>query len=124
MSAGTAPTIGTVLFVLFGPIVWAGHLLVTYGGHASLCAFGVTSIGRLPTLPVLLWSATAAALALLAGGLLWPSGVRRLLRVESSLETENRWLEGLMRLLTGQSLLGVAYAGVAILLVPNCLPLR
>jgi hypothetical protein len=61
---------GTLLFLLFGPLIWAAHLLVVYAGHASLCATG----GRLPllnaaALPWLLGLVTAGALLLLG---CWP----------------------------------------------------
>jgi hypothetical protein len=124
MSGRTGSTFGTILFVLFGPLVWAGHLLVVYGGHASFCEFGMHRLFGLPIIPTLLAAATVAALVLLAAGLLWPDRVRAVFRAGADVGEETGWLTMLMRLLTGLSLLGVAYAGVAILLVPNCLQLR
>jgi hypothetical protein len=124
MSAGRAPTFGTMVFVLFGPLIWAGHLLVAYGGHASLCEFEVLSLWGFPVVPVLLWGATGGALLALIFGLLWPGSIRRLLRAENDIEDENRWLEGLMRLLAALSLFGVVYAALAIFMVPYCGQLR
>lgn len=124
MSGRTGSALRTILFVLFGPIAWAGHLLVVYGGHASLCEFGVRRLFGLPIIPTLLAAATIAALVLLAAALAWPDRVRTVFRAGSEVGEENGWLTALMRLLTGLSLIGVAYAGVAILLVPNCLELR
>jgi hypothetical protein len=124
MSGRTGSMIGTFLFVLFGPLVWAGHLLAIYGSHASLCEFGALQLFGLPIVPILLLVATIGALALLAAGLCWPRRVQALLRADVGEGEERGWLTRLMRLLTGLSLVGVAYAGVAIMLVPICLPLR
>lgn len=124
MSAERASTTGAIFFILFGPIVWAGHLLVVYGGHAVLCATGVASNWSLPIVPLLLWGTTGAALILLTVGLLWAPRLRRLLGVASGIEDQNGWLEHLMRLLATLSLFGVVYAGVAVLVVPQCAQLR
>lgn len=124
MSGRTGSIFGTILFVLFGPLVWAGHLLAVYASHASLCEFGVLDLLGLPIIPMLLAAATAGALALLGAGLAWPQRLRGLLAAGVSQGAETSWLTMLMRLLTGLSLLGVAYAGISILLVPHCLQLR
>lgn len=75
-------------------------------------------------LAILLWGTTGTALVLLVGGLLCAGALRQLLRVRSSLESEIRWIEGLMRLLALLSLFGVLYAAVAIAMVPSCMQLR
>lgn len=124
MSGQTRSTFGTILFVLFGPLVWAGHLLAIYGSHASLCEFGVPERLGLPIMPMLLAAATIGAMALLGAGLAWPERLRVLLAAGAGPGAETSWLIMLMRLLTGLSLLGVAYAGISILLVPDCLQLR
>lgn len=116
---------GTLLFMLFGPLVWALYFLVVYGGHASFCAAG----DRLPgmpaeVLPILLAAATAAAMALIAGALLWPSAPRRLLRAVPAGNPEAGFVTRVMRLLALLSLFGVGFAGIAMLIVPLCQQLR
>lgn len=33
-------TTGTLLYLMFGLLVWAAHLTIIYGGHTLLCALG------------------------------------------------------------------------------------
>lgn len=120
-----APVLGTILFLLFGPLIWAVHLFTVYAGHASLCEAG----DRLPlldadALPWLLGGATAAALLILALGSVRPAIVRRLLRATSPAHDEMAFTTSVMRMLAALSALGVVFAGVAILLVPLCAQLR
>jgi hypothetical protein len=114
----------TILPVLFGPIVWAVHFLIVYGGHASLCAAG----DRLPlfdagSLPWLLGGATILALFLLVAPLFRP-GVFLDLREEGGATQDPRFLGWLMRLLAVLSLVAVLCMGIAILILPICQQLR
>ena len=123
MSRAGDRTARTTLFVLFGPIVWAVHFLIAYGGHAALCAAG----DRLPfagreTLPWLLGTATAAALLLVAAALIRPGLLRRMLGAGSVLAEETMFLTRVMRALGALSFFGVAWAGLAMLIVPLCAP--
>ena len=120
-----AATLGVIVFILFGPLVWAGYFLVIYGAHASLCAAGE----RLPlldasALPLLLWGATAVALSLLAAGARWPGALGHLLRALPEDDKTARFVTRAMRLLTQLSLFGVGFAGIALTLVPLCAQLR
>lgn len=117
--------VGTLLFMLFGPLIWAADLLVVYGGHASYCAAG----DRLPgdaeaVLPMLLWAATAAAGLIIAAGIVWPSLVRTVLRAMPATSPEAGFMERVMRWLALLSLFGVAFMGLALTLVPICAQLR
>jgi hypothetical protein len=118
------PTLRTSMFVLFGPIVWAVHFLILYGAHASICAAGdrLPLVGR-EMLPWLFAAATAAALLLVAAALLWPGALRRLLGATPVLAAEGLFLTRLMRALGILSSIGIAWAALAILLVPRCAPL-
>jgi hypothetical protein len=114
---------GTILFILFGPIVWALHFGLSYAGHAGLCAAG----DRLPlgpsALPLLLGTVTAIAAALIAAGLIAPRLLRTPLGAPREGETA-AFVTTLMRLLAGLSLFGVAFMALTMLLLPLCAPLR
>jgi hypothetical protein len=123
MTAARDSTAGTILFVLFGPIVWSLHLLIVYGGHASLCVFDMTRLLGLPIVPILLIAGTLGPLALLAAVLVRPAPLRALLKAAGG-GSDASWLQHLMRLLCGLSAVAVLYSGVAILMVPYCAQLR
>ena len=118
-----ANVVGTILFILFGPIVWAIHLGVSYAAHAALCAAG----DRLPlgpdALPWILGPATILALLLIGAAMLSPNLVRAPTRAGREGE-DVRFATAVMRTLGLLSLLGVGYFGLAMLFVPLCLPLR
>lgn len=125
MSRPVASAVGTMLFVLYGPLIWALHFLVVYGGHASLCAVGVEAgIMGQPVQLVLVWTATLLALAAIAAGLFWPRQVQGVLHAVSLVEIDNRLLVRIMRLLALLSFLAVVFAGLASLIVPFCAQLR
>jgi hypothetical protein len=110
---------GIVVAVLFGPLVWAAHLAVLYGSHASVCAAAGRADASLgPLIPVFAL-ATALALILASLPLAFPKGFSALLFVGKS-EVETRFVLSLMRWLSGLSLVAVAANGLAILLVPPC----
>ena len=115
----------TLIFMLLGPIVWALHFLVVYGSHASYCAVGERLPGQPDTvIPVLQWSATIAAALVLAGGILWPSAVRTLLRAFPPTSTSSDFIIRVMQLLALLSLFGVAFASLALVFLPICGQLR
>lgn len=120
-SKSSRQMIGTLVFLIAGPILWAINLTVIYGAQSSLCAFG---------------AATPSAIALLIGGatlalgvasvmsLIWPQPLFRVLT--GAVPPAEQWpfLRGVMRLLTALSILAAVYFGLAILLMPTCAPLR
>jgi len=109
---------GIVFAVLFGPLVWAAHLLVLYGVHASACA-AVASVGGTPRpLIALLALATAIALLLVSLPLVLTKRFAGFLALAP--EAENRFLLSLMRWLAGLSVVAVGANGIALLIVPPC----
>lgn len=108
-----------LLAVLFGPLVWAAHLLVLYGAHASVCA-AAGSAGSSPDLliPVLALT-TAIALALISLPLAFPRVFAGLFSTGASGD-ENRFMLSLMRWLAALSLVAVVANGIALLVVPPC----
>jgi hypothetical protein len=110
---------GILFAVLFGPLVWAAHLAVLYGAHASVCA-AASNVGGLPDLIIpVLALATAIALALISLPLAFPKGFAGFLSARAS-DDENRFLLSLMRWLAGLSVVAVVANGIALLIVPPC----
>jgi hypothetical protein len=111
---------GIVFAVLFGPLVWAAHLAVLYGAHASVCAAASTVGGGGPPSPIVpaLALATAIALGLVSLPLAFPKRFDGFLSARA--EDEKRFLLSLMRWLAGLSVVAVLANGVALLTVPPC----
>lgn len=121
--SGKSPSItGTLVAMLFGPLVWAAHLLIAYGAHSSLCVAG----DRLPLLsaddlPLLLWAATAIALLLTIGHAVFPGVVHRALRAGG----DDRPFTGVVaRTLSGLSSVAIVFAAIVIATIPLCAGLR
>ena len=115
--------VGTILFIFFGPIVWAADLGISYAAHAALCA----AEDRLPlgpaALPWLLGAVTVVALFLIAVAALRPDLVRAPIGALRDGEPATFAAE-VMRTLCLLSLVGVGYFGLTMLILPLCLPLR
>ena len=106
-----------VLYLTFGPIVWAIHLTFVYGTHTLICTH-TTSGGAGATFAVLV--VTAVALAAIFAALTASAAAQRRARGESSLAFYHRaatWL-------TWLSAFGVACAGATSLVIEPCLALR
>lgn len=106
--------VGSLLLVLFGPIVWAAHLFVIYGTHTIVCSQGVP--GR--TAAIIIGSATLVALVLLAV-------VSRIATAEAfGGDQSARFMRNTMMWLAGLSALAIMWAGGTALFLPACLALR
>jgi hypothetical protein len=113
--------IGTLVFLLIGPIIWAADLTIIYGAQSSLCAFRALDQGSVGVLVV----ATTAVLILLdALVLLRPHRFFRLLTSAPPPAAQWDFLRGTMRLLAALSGLAMLYFGAAALLLPACAQLR
>lgn len=106
-----------VLAVLFGPFVWAAHLLVLYGTHAVVYAVAGPAAGLTGALILVFALSTALALVLVAIPLALPRRFADLLYSRRS-DEEGRFLLSLMRWLAGLSLIAVVANGLALLIVP------
>ena len=122
--AGVAPAL---VFLVAGPLLWAGHLFLVYSLQSMLCAFRITGTASVEPLVieiavVLLTVAAAGALVLS----IWqPRGTARLLRAAGLLQGENgAFMISVMRLLSALSLAGVLWAGASVLLLEACPQLR
>lgn len=108
------------LYMLFGPIVWAGHLAIVYAGHAVPCAKGVASAGRL--IPYGIELATIMALAALLVAIL--GAAFRLNRSGDSARSSTMFQDKVMIALALLSAIGIAWAGTSALIVEPCRTLR
>jgi hypothetical protein len=109
------PIWGALFKLLAGPLVWALHLAVVYNVHATLCARGFPA-----SVPVfVVGAATVAALAVL---MLCLRHLRRGLPNDAA--SERSFRDGVSMALVGLSLIGIAWAGATIAIVPGCLALR
>jgi hypothetical protein len=116
--------VGTLIFILFGPIVWALHLMATYAGHASLCDVGAGRPDLLAPLPVVLAAATMVAALLLGTAVVRPGLVRSVLRAVPASSPEAGFATRVMQWLVLLSLFGVTFSGLAMLILPLCQQLR
>lgn len=113
--------VGTLTFILAGPILWAVDLTAIYGAQSSLCAFDALSQ------PIVGWLviAISALLALAAGiAAVRPRPLFGLLAGAPPPAEQWQFLQGAMRLLVGLSVLAIAYFTLAATLLPACAQLR
>jgi hypothetical protein len=117
------PLGGALLYVLFGPILWASHLTLIYGGHTLLCALGVSSDALSPsvisfsvaivTIVTLVVLLAAVVAAIFKGGARGDRG-----------SAATFFLDKLMMALALLSGFGVALGGASALIIEPCLMLR
>jgi hypothetical protein len=107
----------TLLYLAFGPIVWAIHLTFVYGTHTIVCT-RPTSEAAGATLAVL--AITAVALAAIFTGLAASATARRRAPENGPLAFSHR----AAALLAWLSAFGVAWAGATSLVIEPCLALR
>lgn len=129
MKAGNDPAsvAAALIYLLCGPLIWAGHLFLVYAPQSVLCAFRITGVASVD--PLLIQLVVGVVTALSAAALvlaLWlPHNTARLLRAAAFLEGENGpFMIGVMRLLAALSLAGVLWAGATILFLETCPQLR
>ena len=125
-TTGSRYAIGTLMFLLSGPIAWAAHFAVLYGLQSPMCALdiGETPDGGNPTVTALIVLATLLLIGLPVL-LAWrPQPVHRLLAGAPLSDEHVGFLIPVMRALVALSSLAMAYAGLAALLLPACAALR
>lgn len=129
MQAGEDPgsVASALVYLLLGPLVWAGHLFLVYAPQSMLCAFRLTGFaGAGPLLiEAVIGAVTLLAAIALVLAILFPRGTARLLRAAGFLRGENgAFMMLVMRLLAALSLAGVLWAGATLLWLPACAQLR
>jgi hypothetical protein len=114
------PVASAILFLLTGPILWAGHLTLVYALQSVTCAIGAFQSAA-TIIPAFVASATlvAAMLILVA---IWLPG--RLTRYRSGRGESQTFLNSVARLLSILSLTGVLWTGSAAFALEACSQLR
>jgi len=113
--------IGTYLFLVTGPILWAINLTLIYGAQSSLCAFNALPAWAIQ---VLVGGICFLQVACATGAMLRPETVLTGLTGASPPNQQWPFLRGAMRVLTGLSILAMTYFGLAALFVTGCGSLR
>ena len=119
-------TAGTILYLLLGPIIWAAHMTAIYFSQSMLCAHGLanSSVAGIDVVPGIVAAATIAALAILFAAILLPGSTARIARAAGSPIAERTFHRRIMAALAILSAVGVAWAGLAVIFVQDCPPLR
>ena len=117
----TRQMIGTLLFLLTGPLIWAGHLTVLYGAQSSLCAFDAVD-ERTVTFLGLGLSALFVIIDLAA--IVWSRPLMNLLSGDEAPHQLTSFLVKLMRGLAALSAVAMTYFALAVLVLPACQQLR
>lgn len=115
-----------ILFLLASPILWSGHFFLVYGLQSPLCALGVypgrSVDGWEVAAPVI--TATVVVLSAQLAILLRPDTLAALLNFRSTDRQGARFAISVSRFLTVLAMLGVAWTGLAALLLEACSQLR
>ena len=112
-------TIATMLFLLWGLIVWGLQFSLVYVGHTFLCALG----GQEHTSSILVGTATVFSVALIAPIVITPVQVSRLTGLERQRPDTNAIIT-IARLIGALSLIAAIWTGSAALIVQACVSLR
>lgn len=118
-------TIGTLIYLLIGPLLWAAHLTVVYGSQSSLCAFdlGEATNGSNGLATALVVVATLLCIGLIALVVWRPHPVLGWL-APGEPPLDRPFLTWVMRALSALAALAILYAGVASVILPACAQLR
>jgi hypothetical protein len=118
--------IGTLIFILFGPIVWAVHLTLIYGGQSSLCAFhvGEDKSGGNTIVVAIILITTAVLIAAVGFSAVRANFVHTLIARAAPCAEQIGFIVTIMRILAGLSILAMLYAGIGAVLLPACDQLR
>lgn len=122
----TYSSVGTITYILIGPLAWALHLTVIYGSQSTLCTFVppqpvIFDLGLVEIIVTIASVVTALAPALL----LWRSAAtKRVLNAPGAESPDASFHDALARLLGLLSIIGIVWAGLIVALLPPCAALR
>jgi hypothetical protein len=111
--------VGTILYLLLGPIVWAVHFTIIYSTHALLCERGLAG-GPLDA-RLIIAVATGIGLVISIAATLAGWRSRRANRDTQGVSAFQRDVMSLLALL---ATIGIAFGGATALFVTPCLLLR
>ncbi|MDN5751791.1 MAG: hypothetical protein L0H15_00730 [Nitrosospira sp.] len=118
--------IGTLLFILTGPIVWAAHLALIYSSQSSLCSFdpGEGGAGGRDAIAAIILAVTAVGVAAVGSSAFRARSAHGLTaRADLPAETIT-FIVTIMRVLAALSILAMLYAGLGVVFLPACDSLR
>ncbi|HJT50980.1 MAG TPA: hypothetical protein VJ734_03480 [Nitrosospira sp.] len=125
-SSSNRQGIGTLIFILVGPIVWAVHLTLIYGSQSSLCAFnlGEDRSGGNSTVVAIILIATAVFIATVGFSAVRANFVHTLIARTAPSAEQVGFIVTIMRILAGLSILAMLYGGIGAVILPACDQLR
>ncbi len=118
--AKEAPTVSAILFLLAGPILWAGHLLLVYGVQSVTCVLGSGSVSPSALIQTSVVLVTLAAILFLCLALFFPDRLAHMLRYETPDRHNHAFSIRVERFLSLLSLVGVIWSGAAVFLLDAC----
>lgn len=108
-------TAGTLVFLMFGPLVWAGHLTLVYGGHTLVCLRG----GMADAAGMYVLAVTVVAVLIVCSFIFQLERWARAMGLLTG-EDANRTTHRIARLLAILSLIAVLWSGATVGLVSAC----
>ncbi|SOD41863.1 hypothetical protein [Nitrosovibrio sp. Nv4] len=117
---------GTLVFMLVGPIVWTVHLTLIYGSQSLLCALNLgedRSAGNAAIIAIIL-VATAVCIAAVGFSAARPGFVHALIARADLPADQAGFIVTIMRVLAWLSILAMLYAGLGAVILPACGQLR
>ena len=125
-SSSNRQGIGTLIFILLGPIVWAVHLTLIYGSQSSLCAFhlGEDRSGGNSGVIAIILLVTIVSIATVGFSAVRASFVHALIAQGTPPAEQAKFIVTIMRVLAGLSILAMFYGGLGAVFLPACDPLR
>ncbi|MCR4264673.1 hypothetical protein [Nitratireductor sp. ZSWI3] len=108
-------TTGTLVYMLFGPLVWAVQFTLAYGGHTLVCARG----GAPWISDVVVLAATALTAVLLVCFLVWQERCAGAFG-QPAPPRRDRPTDGIARILAFLSLVAVFWGGATVGLLDAC----
>ncbi|CPR16112.1 conserved membrane protein of unknown function [Candidatus Filomicrobium marinum] len=118
------PTVGMILFLLFGPIVWAIHFSIVYSSQSTLCA-AADHLDFHPNsaIAAIIFMVSICAVATLVWAISLPSRLAAALGVDLAARRAS-FYSSVMTLLAWLSVFGIAALALSAFLVDPCAPLR
>jgi hypothetical protein len=124
-SSSNRQGIGTLIFILVGPIVWAVHLTLIYGSQSSLCAFNPSEDrGENSVVVAVILLVTAVSIAVVGFSAVRANFIHALIARGIPPTEQVEFIVTIMRVLAGLSILAMFYAGLSAVFLPACHPLR
>lgn len=118
-------TVGTLLFTLLGPVVWAAHFMTLYFFQSVLCeAESGRGAPMIHTINLVIWLATAIAICTLAAALLAPARFEAFLHTDDWQPEQRAFHRQTMSILSVLSLFAITAGASGTGFIDTCAVLR